>query len=359
RLYDPETHTFKLASQIGFTQEEGSHQFQPVALDSSPCGAAFHRKDRVLIEQFATDPTCSHLASLSAMSDVVSAQAMPLFSADHSVFGVLTTYHAKPSPPSEEAFRLVDLYARQAERVLGAKYQEEGMRRINAELEAHVQGLRSELAVTEERERHHLASELHDYLAQLLSLTHIKLSLAQRSMNHAPRKSEHYIREAIESIKRALAYARTLIAELCPPAIYDAGLPASVQWLAAQMANHGLTVELHLAVDSLAIPTDRTVLLYKSIRELLMNVVKHAMVDRARVSMSVDSRNTLVIGVQDEGRGFETASATHNGTSVHFGLRYIREQMTMMGGWCHVDSIIGRGTTITLGLPLDRQSGTE
>src|SRR5262249_27997836 len=100
RLYDPETHTFKLASQVGFTQEEGSHQFQPVALDGSPCGAAFHRKERVLIEQFATDPTCSHLASLSAMSDVVSAQAMPLFSADHSVFGVLTTYHAKPSPPS-------------------------------------------------------------------------------------------------------------------------------------------------------------------------------------------------------------------------------------------------------------------
>src|SRR5262249_2663099 len=154
RLYDPETHTFKLASQVGFTQEEGSHHFQPVALDGSPCGAAFHRKERVLLEQFATNPTCSHPASLSAMSDVVSVQAMPPFSADPSVFGVLTTYHAKPSPPSEEAFRLVDLYARQAERVLEAKYQEEGMRRINADLEAHIHDLRADLAVTEERERH-------------------------------------------------------------------------------------------------------------------------------------------------------------------------------------------------------------
>src|SRR5206468_5624395 len=123
------------------------------------------------------------------------------------------------------------------------------------------------------------------------------------------------------------------------------------------MANHGLTVELHTTSESWTLSKDRTVLLYKSIRELLINVVKHAMVDRARVSMNVDSSNSLVIGVQDRGQGFETASATHNGTKVHFGLRHMRERMTMMGGRCQIDSIIGRGTTVTLSLPLDRPSG--
>jgi signal transduction histidine kinase len=100
------------------------------------------------------------------------------------------------------------------------------------------------------------------------------------------------------------------------------------------------------------------VLLYKLIRELLINVVKHAAVDRANVSIHVDSSHTLVIRVQDGGRGFDTALATHNGTSAHFGLKHIRERMTVMGGGYHLDSTIGRGTTISLSLPLDLQSGS-
>jgi signal transduction histidine kinase len=233
------------------------------------------------------------------------------------------------------------------------------LRRANADLEATQRGLISELAGTEDRERRHLASELHDYLTQLLAFGQIKLRLAQRFVGHSPGKSEQYIRETAEAISLSLEYARTLMAELCPPELYDSGLPAAVQWLAGQMPKHGLTVELHLTSDSLELPKDLAVLLYKSIRELLMNVVKHAMVDRAKVSIGVDSSNTLVIGVQDKGRGFDTSSATRKDTSVHFGLANFRERITVMGGWCQEESAIGHGTTITLGLPLQLQSGSD
>jgi signal transduction histidine kinase len=130
------------------------------------------------------------------------------------------------------------------------------------------------------------------------------------------------------------------------------GLPAAVQWLAGQMSKHGLTVELTLPADPLALPLDRAVLLYRSIRELLMNVVKHAMVNRAMVSMHVDANNTLILQVQDKGGGFDTSATTGTGKGTHFGLASIRERMTMMGGWCREESAIGFGTTITLGLPL-------
>lgn len=358
QLYDPETKTLQMRTQIGFNHEELSNHFHHVSLDSSSCGAAFQRKERVLTKQAATDPTFSPLASLSAMSDVVSVHSMPLFRADRGVFGVLTTYHSRPYP-SEREFHLVDLYARQAERALETKYHEEGLRRANADLEANLRGLISELAVTEERERRLLASELHDYLAQLLSIGQIKLTLAQRFMSHAPGKSEGYILETADAINRSLEYARTLIAELCPPELYEAGLPAAVRWLAAQMLKHGLTVEFNSTANFFALPKDRAVLLYKSIRELLLNVVKHAKVDRARVSMSVDSSDTLVIRVQDGGRGFDPSSTTRTGAVMHFGLTSVRERMTMMEGWYQEESAIGRGTTITLGLPLDQKSGTN
>ena len=73
--------------------------------------------------------------------------------------------------------------------------------------------------------------------------------------------------------------------------------------------------------------------------------------------MCVDSSSNLVIKVQDEGQGFNTASTPRDDINGHFGVGHMRERMTMMGGRCQVDSIIGRGTTITLSLPLDRQSG--
>ena len=359
QLYEPEHRTLALATQVGFNQEECSRHFHQVPLDVSHCGAVFHRKERIVIEHIATDPACAHLASLLALSDVVSAHSMPLFRADHSVFGVLTTYHSRPSIDSEENFRLVDLYARQAERILETKDKEERLRRANAELGADLCGLVSELAVTEDKERRQLASELHDYLAQLLVLAQIKLSLAQRSMSQAPGKSEQYIQETTEVLKLSQEYVRTLIAELCPPELYHSGLPAAVQWLAGHMSQQGLTVELHLPSESPALPTDQTVLLYKSIRELLINVMRHAMIDQAKVSMSVDSSKILVIEVQDDGHGFDTSATTRTGADGHFGLAHIRERMTMLGGWCQVDSIIGRGTAITLGLPLDRQSSVD
>jgi signal transduction histidine kinase len=239
-----------------------------------------------------------------------------------------------------------------AKRVSEAKCHEEELRRSLEDLEATQRGLITELADTEDRERRHLASELHDSLAQLLTLGQLKLKLAERFIGHSPGKSVQYIRETSEAITLSLTYARTLIAELCPTELYDSGLPAAVQWLAGQMSKHGLTVELTLPTDPLTLAPDRAMLLYRSIRELLMNVVKHAMVNRAMVSMQVDSSNTLIILVQDKGGGFDTSSTTERAKGTHFGLANIRARITMLGGWCREESAIGFGTTITLGLPL-------
>jgi signal transduction histidine kinase len=351
-LYEPEKEMLVLHSHVGFTHERFSSHFQEVSLNFSSCGAAFQRQERVSIDHSAADPLYAHLATLPGMSDVVAAQSMPLFRADRGVFGVLTTYHTRPHLVSNEEFHLIDLYARQAERILEAKYHEEGLRRANGDLEANLHRLIAELAVTEDRERRHLASELPDHLAQLLTLGQLKLKLAQKFISHSPGTSERYIQETAEAITLSLQYARTMMAELCPPELYESGLVAAVQWLAAQMPKHGLTVDLDISAHSFVLSNEQAGLLYKSIRELLINVVKHAVVDRASVSICVDPSHTLVIRVQDEGRGFDTSSATPTDGGVHFGLGHISERMIVMGGLYRAESTIGHGTTITLSLPL-------
>ena len=115
---------------------------------------------------------------------------------------MLTTYSTDAGRPTDEQLRILDLYADQAARLIEVKQSEIALRLSKLDLETQVsdgeQKLRditAKLATVEERERSALASELHDYLAQLLTLGHIKLQLAQQSLDSSPRQTERYMRE--------------------------------------------------------------------------------------------------------------------------------------------------------------------
>jgi signal transduction histidine kinase len=222
---------------------------------------------------------------------------------------------------------------------------------LSTEKEERLRHLLSALVVTEERERQNLASELHDYLAQLLTLARMKIKQAQQSLSRSTVESDRFIRETDDLLHKSLGYVRTLMAELYPPHLHKLGLPAALRWLAEQMPNHGLTVDLSIECDSLSLPDDQAILLYQSVRELLMNVVKHAAVNRAAVILKVDPHHLGVV-VQDSGRGFHASILTQPTTGKHFGLSSISERMQTIGGSFTVESGLGQGTTITLTLPL-------
>lgn len=356
QLYEPKTTMLHMVAQVGF-DTEFLCQFERLPLDFSCCGAAYQRQQRVIIANVATDPEFSRLTVHFSAYQVVSAQSTPLFAADHEVLGVLTTYSREAGMPTDEQLRILDLYADQAARIIEVKQKETELRLSKQDLESQVlegeQKLRditAELAITEDRERRALASELHDYLAQLLTLGKMKLKLAQQFLGPSPIQSERYMQETAEALQQSLEYARTLMAELVPPELHEAGLPTAIRWLAGHMTKHGLKVDLRLDVESLAIPQDQAVLLYKCVRELLINVVKHASVDRATVALTVDSDQKILIMVEDHGRGYDPALVKSDVVEGHFGLANIRERLAAIGGWLTEDSAIGKGATITVGL---------
>ena len=272
---------------------------------------------------------------------------------------MLTTYSTDAGRPTDEQLRILDLYADQAARLIEVKQSEIALRLSKLDLETQVsdgeQKLRditAKLATVEERERRALASELHDYLAQLLTLGHIKLQLAQQSLDSSPRQTERYMRETAEALQHSIKYARTLMAELVPPELHQSGLQAAIRWLADNMAKkHGLTVDLRLDPEPLNLAQHQAVFLYRCVRELLINVVKHAGVDRAIVALTVDADQRLVLTVEDRGRGYDPAVKAPSGDD-HFGLLSIRERLDSVGGWLTEESAIGKGTTSTLGLYL-------
>ena len=215
-----------------------------------------------------------------------------------------------------------------------------------------------DLNLTEQRERTRLATELHDYLGQLLVLGKMKIS---QSRLHAPttEKREALIEETDTVLSDALTYTRTLVVDLCPPILQESGLPAALRWLSERMQRYELSVTVQSDSDDVKLPKDRALLLFQSVRELLMNVVKHAGTDTATVRMEQES-GSLCVEVQDLGVGFNLPTPGDHGdnpvSSSKFGLFSIRERMDAIGGRFEIHSAPGAGTTTTLILPLE---GTE
>ena len=219
--------------------------------------------------------------------------------------------------------------------------------------QAQLRALAADLNLTEQRERKRIATELHDHLQQLLVLGKLKLGQGKRLADLAPDCAK-VVAETDELLSQALTYTRTLVAELSPPVLRDHGLFAGLKWLGDQMRKYHLTVSVRSPEDAIQIGDDQAVLLFQSVRELLINCSKHADTPEAWVTATVDA-GKLVIEVTDKGKGFDVATADpriHSALSSHFGLFSIRERMRGLGGSFAIASSPETGTTATLSVPL-------
>ncbi len=216
--------------------------------------------------------------------------------------------------------------------------------------QARLRTMAQTLTLTEQRERKRMASELHDYLAQLLVLGKMKLSNMHAYIQHKGGPAATLFQEIDQTFSKALDYTRTLMAELSPPVLHELGLPTALQWLADQMKKDRLTVEVRLGTSHLPLPEHQAILLFHSVRELLINAAKHAGTNQAILTLDVTD-HLLKIAVQDKGKGFNTDSLEPTQPGHQFGLFSVKERMEELGGWLRVESAPGRGTTVTLGLP--------
>jgi CheY-like chemotaxis protein len=238
-------------------------------------------------------------------------------------------------------------FAGQLERLVDERTQE------LVQSQTRLRVLAKELNLAEQRERKRLAGELHDYLAQLLVLGCLKLGQVRRT--GLPSKVEQTLKETEEVLTKALEYSRTLMAELSPPVLQEHGLPAGLMWLGEQMQRYGLMVRVDIGdAAGLFLPNDWAVLLFQSVRELLMNALKHSGCQNLYIRLQQGERR-LCIEVRDDGIGFDLAAAALTSTtamSSKLGLFSIRERMIALGGWLDLDSTPGEGTRAALVLPL-------
>jgi PAS domain S-box-containing protein len=224
---------------------------------------------------------------------------------------------------------------------------------IETQLLAYQEQLRtltSQVSSAEERERRRLAADLHDHIGQALAVAKIKLGRARREAGNSPLSG--LLDDVHDLVGQTIKDARSLAFRLSPPLLHELGFVEAVEWLAEQFgAEHGLTVEVRNEGCPQALNGDFAEMLFRGVRELLMNVIKHARAGKAMVAVGCDGPHVRV-EVGDDGGGFDTAGLSPAGCGTGFGLFSLRERLDHLGGRLEVESAPGRGTRVTMVAPL-------
>jgi PAS domain S-box-containing protein len=223
------------------------------------------------------------------------------------------------------------------------------------EYQHQLRSLASELIRAEEEARRQIAVDLHDKIAQDLALTKMKTeSLFDELIDtEYSGQADEIIEMLIESIKDV----SSSIFELSPTVLYEFGLDAAIEWLAKDFEKKSdISCQFNGDGQSHLLSKELQMLLFRSIRELLVNVRKHA--DAKRVSIiSREDSTGYRITIEDDGVGFEPSSiSTLNRSSSGggFGLFSIIERLDYQGGSSEIESRPKEGTKITLTIPKNK-----
>ena len=244
--------------------------------------------------------------------------------------------------------------AEQAVREREAELQKlnEALRQQTREAERRAEQLRAmamELTQAEQRERRRLAQILHDHLQQILVATKMQ---AEDLVNEEYVEGEHSVKEIggqmMNLLDEAIDSARNLSRELCPPVLYDQGLAAALEWLGRRFRDqHALAVEVRADPEADPGGHDLQAFHFQSVRELLLNAVKHGRATRAWVETACHE-GVLTISVEDNGAGGEPDQMLQQADSGGFGLFSIRERLNMLDGSMSVRTAPGAGCCVTL-----------
>jgi len=228
------------------------------------------------------------------------------------------------------------------------------LKQTERELLSYQERLRSlalEMSMVEERERRYITIELQDNLGRTLSYCRDKLKNLQGSVSAQALQTS--LNEISALVERTMQYTKTLTYEFSTQILYEKGLEAALQWLGNHFRQQ-YSLAFHFKDDRKPKPlSDETsILLYQTVRELFMNIVRHARANNVNVSVERDYKN-IRIEVKDDGIGFDISKmSAYRSEKEMFGLFSIYERIKYLGGNVQVESGIGQGTCFKLVAPL-------
>jgi PAS domain S-box-containing protein len=231
--------------------------------------------------------------------------------------------------------------------------------RVRAEreqLQSDLERLSQQLLRAQEEERRRLSRELHDDLGQ--NMTAVLLALQSVKTTPLSKTGQTYLDQATEVVQRAMNNVRTLSFDLRPPVLDDFGLVTALRWQAREFSRRAnIPIALRLPKEpKLRLESGTQTALFRIAQECLTNVAKHARASKVRLEVRC-GRDAVQMMIADNGKGFARDDARRGRGQPTLGLQSMRERAKLLGGTVEVESASGRGTKVTVTIPMKNQSG--
>ena len=200
-------------------------------------------------------------------------------------------------------------------------------------------------------ERRRIAGDLHDGVVQDVAGVAFGLApLADAAARRGDEAEAGALRESTARLRHGVRALRTLLVEIHPPSLQDAGLEPALSDLLSPLAADGVATTLDVD-DGAAAGTAADPLVYRVAREALRNVRAHADASAVRVEVTRDGPGVVRLRVSDDGRGFDGARRAARAEEGHVGLTLLEDLVARAGGTLAVTSRPGQGTTVALEVP--------
>ncbi|MBI2952739.1 MAG: GAF domain-containing protein [Chloroflexi bacterium] len=276
------------------------------------------------------------------------AMCVPLV-AKRGTLGILIVYDFKePSSFSQAGLKALQAIAYQAAIALD-----------NAQLYEEVQQkeeLRGRLLMkvitAQEEERRRIARELHDGFAQALAVVRMSLEAIEAGRSDIPDAQRERLGQAKALSERALTDVRQMILDLRPTVLDDIGLGAAIRSYAQQRLEvEDIRVNVSILGLQERMATQVETEVYRILQEAITNIAKHAGATKAWIRLRC-SDGLLMASVEDNGRGFQLEDVGHAADGRQLGLLGMRERVELLGGSLVIRSLPGKGTQLTIKVPI-------
>ena len=213
-----------------------------------------------------------------------------------------------------------------------------------------LKSLATQLTLTEEQEKRRIAEQLHDDVGQCLAFCKMNLQLVIASISEQSRVDE--LETVCEMLTQSMDHINDLTYDLSSPILKELGFEKAIgAWLKDDIeSKHGVKTQLIADYQTEPINDEIKAILFRSIRELVTNSVKHANPGQIHVCISREKED-IVVCVEDDGDGFDPRTI-ESASKKRYGLFSIRERLDYLGGCLELISSPGHGCKAVLKVPL-------
>lgn len=216
-------------------------------------------------------------------------------------------------------------------------------------LNAELRELSSHLLSVGEEERSAIAKEIHDELAQNLVALTMNAAYLKSKLKNLSSGNKEIIDEQINIADALIKTSRTLFNSLHPAMLDELGLEDAIWWYAkSKLKSTNIHLDIQSNIKEERLTKEISLVLFRIFQECLTNVLLHSKASEVSIDINIDERS-VIMEIQDNGVGFDISKVD---TKLQHGLLGLRERVFTMNGAFRNSSIIGKGTTVKVMVPI-------